>query len=288
MIVEDTDDHTTRGPRRRRSGTGRTSGTTTSAGRLRATDAGDYSPRASGVHVLLRLDESTYVEEDGNTTDDDHPISWCQRYDGGRSWYTGMGHTAASFTEADYLEHLLGGIEVSAGAAPSAECGDIDPDAPIVEALRRPDLRHRAARGAVQLVGDRPERDEAARAQRVPVGVRRREQRVRRQPAAPLHDAGRLRRGADRDRPGGQEHGQDDPDHGPPAGRPGTGGRHGGRPGPGQAPLRGAVRGRRRRTRTVRRASSSTEWDFGDDTGTQFGRVVTPHVHGAGRRTKRR
>ena len=27
-------------------------------------------------------------------TDDDHPIAWCQPYDGGRSWYTGMGHTA--------------------------------------------------------------------------------------------------------------------------------------------------------------------------------------------------
>ena len=27
----------------------------------------DYSPRASGVHVLLKLDESTYGEEDGNT-----------------------------------------------------------------------------------------------------------------------------------------------------------------------------------------------------------------------------
>ena len=41
------------------------------------------------------------TEDDGSDgVNDDHPISWCQRYDGGRSWYTGMGHTAASFTEA--------------------------------------------------------------------------------------------------------------------------------------------------------------------------------------------
>ena len=53
----------------------------------------DYSPRGQ-VHVLLTVDETTYEEGDGNTTDDDHPISWCQRYEGGRSWYTGMGHTA--------------------------------------------------------------------------------------------------------------------------------------------------------------------------------------------------
>ena len=100
----------------------------------------DYSPRESGVHVLLTVDESTYDEQDGNATDDDHPISWCKRYDGGRSWYTGMGHTAASFSEDDYVQHILGGIEVSAGAADSAECGvvDEDPNAPIVEAFGDP------------------------------------------------------------------------------------------------------------------------------------------------------
>ena len=88
---------------------------------------GDYSPREGGVHVLATVDESTYGEEDGNATDDDHPISWCQPYDGGRSWYTGMGHTAASFSEPDYLEHILGGIEITAGAAASAECTNVRP-----------------------------------------------------------------------------------------------------------------------------------------------------------------
>ena len=79
-----------------------TSGTTTSARGRRSVGGGgtDWSPRLAGVHVLATVDESTYDEDDGNTTDDDHPISWCQRYDGGRSWYTGMGHTAASFGEA--------------------------------------------------------------------------------------------------------------------------------------------------------------------------------------------
>ncbi|MDA0137112.1 ThuA domain-containing protein [Solirubrobacter sp. CPCC 204708] len=83
---------------------------------------GDFSPRPN-VHVLATVDEATYDEQDGNTTDDDHPISWCQRFDGGRSWYTGMGHTAASFSEADFLDHILGGIEVSAGAVADADCG---------------------------------------------------------------------------------------------------------------------------------------------------------------------
>ena len=96
---------------------------------------GDYSPREGGVHVLATMDETTYDEQDGNDTDDDHPIAWCQPYDGGRSWYTGMGHTAASYTEPDFVEHLLGGIEITAGAASSAECTN---EGPSVQAAADP------------------------------------------------------------------------------------------------------------------------------------------------------
>ena len=96
---------------------------------------GDYSPREGGVHVLATVDEATYDEQDGNATDDDHPIAWCQPYDGGRSWYTGMGHTAASFSEEDFLEHVLGGIEITAGAASSPECAN---EGPSVQAAADP------------------------------------------------------------------------------------------------------------------------------------------------------
>ena len=102
---------------------------------------GDYSPRNGGVHVLATLDETTYEEGDGNDpVADDHPISWCQRYDGGRSWYTGIGHTEETFTEADCLNHILGGIEISAGVAGSDECGIPEPGnaAPTVEATGDP------------------------------------------------------------------------------------------------------------------------------------------------------
>ena len=37
-------------------------------------------------------------------------------------WYTGMGHTQASFTEADFLEHVLGGLQTVTGAEAS-DCG---------------------------------------------------------------------------------------------------------------------------------------------------------------------
>lgn len=68
------------------------------------------NPRSS-TNVLLTLDESTY--EGGEMGD--HPIAWYHEFDGGRAWYTGGGHTAASYSEPDFVQHLLGGIEYAAG-----------------------------------------------------------------------------------------------------------------------------------------------------------------------------
>ncbi|NPC44116.1 ThuA domain-containing protein [Nocardioides sp. zg-1230] len=81
----------------------------------------DYSPRVNpNINVIATLDESTYVENDGNATDDDHPIAWYQEFDGGRSFYTGGGHTDASFSEPLFRLHLLGGIQYAAGETPDA------------------------------------------------------------------------------------------------------------------------------------------------------------------------
>ena len=84
----------------------------------------DYSPRDSGVHVLATIDESTYDEDDGNTDDDDHPVAWCSQFDGGRVWYTALGHTAESFGtgEGNIRSHLLGGLRTAAGVP--SDCGD--------------------------------------------------------------------------------------------------------------------------------------------------------------------
>jgi type 1 glutamine amidotransferase len=71
------------------------------------------NPRPA-VTVLAVVDESSYS---GGTMGADHPITWCHRYDGGRAWYTGMGHTAESYLDATYIRMLLGGIESAAGAA---------------------------------------------------------------------------------------------------------------------------------------------------------------------------
>ena len=75
------------------------------------------NPRAN-VRVLATLDESSYS---GGTMGGDHPITWCQNYGGGRSWYTGLGHTEESYTDANFTRMLLGGIQIAAGNRP-ADC----------------------------------------------------------------------------------------------------------------------------------------------------------------------
>jgi len=69
------------------------------------------NPRGT-AHVLATLDEATYS---GGKMGSDHPIAWCQEIDGGRSWYTAMGHTVESYAEPLFRLHLLGGIESAAG-----------------------------------------------------------------------------------------------------------------------------------------------------------------------------
>lgn len=62
--------------------------------------------------VLMTLDESTYI---GGTNGANHPISWFKEYDGGRSFYTGLGHTKEQFSDPLFLNHLLGGIKYAIG-----------------------------------------------------------------------------------------------------------------------------------------------------------------------------
>ena len=67
----------------------------------------NFQQVSNAITPVLNLDESTY---NGGTMGNNHPISWYQIYEGARSFYTGMGHTDASYSEPDFRDHLLGGI----------------------------------------------------------------------------------------------------------------------------------------------------------------------------------
>ncbi|MGX1273375.1 ThuA domain-containing protein [Streptomyces phaeoluteigriseus] len=70
------------------------------------------------AHVLASLDESSYT---GGTMGGDHPIAWCQDYQGGRAFYTGGGHTKESYTDPVFRRHLVGGILYAVGEI-QADC----------------------------------------------------------------------------------------------------------------------------------------------------------------------
>lgn len=69
------------------------------------------APRSS-IQLLLAVDESSYQ---GGKMGEMHPMSWQHEFDGGRAWYTALGHTSESFFEPHFLMHILGGIQYAAG-----------------------------------------------------------------------------------------------------------------------------------------------------------------------------
>lgn len=60
------------------------------------------------LNVLIKIDETSYT---GGSMNNDHPISWYHEFDGGKVFYTALGHTAACYTDPLFLSHLLAGIK---------------------------------------------------------------------------------------------------------------------------------------------------------------------------------
>jgi cytochrome c len=72
----------------------------------------NFKSIAPGLHVLVDIDETTY---EGGTNGPNHPMSWYHEYDGGRAFYTSMGHTDGTYSEPLFLRHLLGGLRWAMG-----------------------------------------------------------------------------------------------------------------------------------------------------------------------------
>ncbi|KAK3360355.1 ThuA-like domain-containing protein [Lasiosphaeria hispida] len=60
-----------------------------------------------GLHVLLSVDEGSY---EGGQHGGDHPIAWCQEFQGGRSFYTALGHFDDAYEDEGFMAQVLGGI----------------------------------------------------------------------------------------------------------------------------------------------------------------------------------
>ena len=62
--------------------------------------------------MLLNLDETSYS---GGQHGENHPITWFHEYEGGRSFYTGLGHLLDIYSDTRFIDLLKGGILYASG-----------------------------------------------------------------------------------------------------------------------------------------------------------------------------
>ena len=72
----------------------------------------NYKNIQEGINTVLTVDESTY---EGGENGDFHPIAWYREFENGRTFYTGLGHTDESYTDAKFVAHVWGGMEYAFG-----------------------------------------------------------------------------------------------------------------------------------------------------------------------------
>jgi uncharacterized protein len=80
--------------------------------------------RNEKVHVLLLGDSST-VKKPGKKPADLpdaptlYPLAWYHEFEGGRAWYTALGHKPEYYSDPLFRKHILGGIQWAMGFAPA-------------------------------------------------------------------------------------------------------------------------------------------------------------------------
>jgi type 1 glutamine amidotransferase len=67
------------------------------------------------IHILLSVDLNTIEDEEkevypGETFGHFFPLSWCHEFEGGRQWYTALGHDSEFYQDPLFVEHLRGGL----------------------------------------------------------------------------------------------------------------------------------------------------------------------------------
>ncbi len=72
--------------------------------------------KANNLKYILAVDEKSYSpkvawgEKKSDGMGAFHPIAWYHTHDGGRAFYTALGHLPAIYTDKQFLDHIYGGI----------------------------------------------------------------------------------------------------------------------------------------------------------------------------------
>ena len=86
-------------------------------GRLWRDEWYDFGPeKVKGLQYILAVDETSYKPnvQWGNKKSEGmgkfHPVAWYHNFDGGRSFYTALGHVPKTFSDDAFLQHIYAGI----------------------------------------------------------------------------------------------------------------------------------------------------------------------------------
>lgn len=74
----------------------------------------DFKRMSEGINVLLTVDENTY-EGASMEKGEYHPVAWYREFDGGRSFYTALGHADEIYDDDNFRALLRGGIKYAMG-----------------------------------------------------------------------------------------------------------------------------------------------------------------------------
>ncbi|MEM6289178.1 MAG: ThuA domain-containing protein [Bacteroidota bacterium] len=75
----------------------------------------DYHTFNPDVTVVLTADMSDDQTSDHYSEGASHPVSWYHEFDGGRAFYTALGHPDEGFTDPTFLAHVWGGLDYALG-----------------------------------------------------------------------------------------------------------------------------------------------------------------------------
>jgi type 1 glutamine amidotransferase len=70
----------------------------------------------TGLSVLLVGDHSAIVDPRKPKDETSRPLAWYHDYEGGRCWYTTLGHRKEVYNDPTFRKHILGGILWAMGA----------------------------------------------------------------------------------------------------------------------------------------------------------------------------
>jgi len=74
----------------------------------------------TGLHVLLagdltKLDDPEKEKYPGKAYGDEFPLAWRHEFEGGRAWYTALGHKGEYYSDPRLIKHIMGGIRWAIG-----------------------------------------------------------------------------------------------------------------------------------------------------------------------------